>query len=184
LPAGSRNRNGVARGVTALGLAALALAQTGAAPARKTPSGLPVPRYVSLKFSEVNARGGPGEDYRLLWTYRTKGLPLQVVAETYDWRRICDPEGSMAWVKRTAVESRRTVMRAAAEPLTLRRRPDESAGVAAVLNGRSIASLGDCRGGWCRVSAGRAEGWAPASSLWGVDENPQCRPPAPPQKRK
>ena len=51
---------------------------------RKTPSGLDVPRYVSLKFNEVNARGGPGDDYKLLWTYRARGLPLQVIAETSD----------------------------------------------------------------------------------------------------
>ena len=49
---------------------------------RETPSGLPVPRYVSLKFAEVNARGGPGDDYKLLWVYRAKGLPMQVIAET------------------------------------------------------------------------------------------------------
>lgn len=177
----TRNRNGAVACV----LASLALAGLAAAPAaRKTPSGLPVPRYVSLKFSEVNARGGPGEDYKLLWTYRTKGLPLQVVAETYDWRRICDPEGSMAWVKRTAVDSRRTVMRASPQPLSLRRRPDAGSGPVAVLNGRSIALLEDCKDGWCRVSAGSAKGWAPASSLWGVDEQPQCKPPPPPRRRK
>ncbi len=44
------------------------------------PSGLPVPRYVTLKFDTVNARGGPGDDYKLLWVYRTRGLPLQIVA--------------------------------------------------------------------------------------------------------
>ena len=181
MTARSRNRK---RAGAALALAALALAGLGAAPARKTPSGLPVPRYVSLKFSEVNARGGPGEDYKLLWTYRTKGLPLQVVAETYDWRRICDPEGAMAWVKRTAVDSRRTVMYPAPQPLTLRRRPDSGAGAAAVLNGHSIAGLDDCKDGWCRLSAGRAKGWAPASSLWGVADEVQCKPPPPPARRK
>ena len=62
---------------------------------RQTPSGLPVPRYVSLKFDVVNARSAPGDDSRLLWIYRAKGLPVQVVAETPEWRRICDPEGGL-----------------------------------------------------------------------------------------
>lgn len=183
-PVRSRNRNDASPLKAAL-LGAVALAAgLGAAPPRKTPSGLPVPRYVSLKFSEVNARQGPGEDYNLLWTYRSRGLPLQVVAETYDWRRICDPDGSMAWVKRTAIDSRRTVMRAAREPLPLRRRATESAAVTAILNGRSIAVLDDCKNGWCQVSAGRAKGWAPASALWGVAENVQCRTPEPPKTRR
>ena len=45
---------------------------------RETPSGLPVPRFVALKHDPANARGGPGDDYRLLWVYHNKGLPLQV----------------------------------------------------------------------------------------------------------
>ena len=67
---------------------------------RPTPSGLPVPRYVSLKFDTVNARAAPGDDSRLLWVYRQRGLPVQVVAETAEWRRICDPERGLAWVHR------------------------------------------------------------------------------------
>ena len=56
-----------------------------------TPSGLPVPRYVSLKFDSVNARAGPSDDHRLLWVFHARGLPVQVIAETEDWRRVCDP---------------------------------------------------------------------------------------------
>ena len=62
---------------------------------RVSPSGLPVPRYVSLKFDTVNARSAPGDESRLLWVYHAKGLPVQVVAETPEWRRICDPERAL-----------------------------------------------------------------------------------------
>ena len=103
--------------IALIGFAPLLL---GAAPVDKTtPSGLPVPRYVSLKFAEVNARAGPGDDSRLLWVYRAKGLPVQVVAETDEWRRICDPEGGLAWVHKRTTDGRRTVMRLAAGPLPL-----------------------------------------------------------------
>jgi SH3-like domain-containing protein len=152
-------------------------AEAGEAP-RRTPSGLPVPRYVSLKFGEVNARAGPGDDYKLLWTYRVRGLPLQVIAETADWRRVCDPEGSMAWVHQRTVDTRRNVMRTRAEPLPMLRRPEVKAQTVALLSGRALASLETCREGWCRIEAGRAKGWAPAGELWGTDERPQCRPSA------
>jgi SH3-like domain-containing protein len=141
-----------------------------------TPSGLKVPRYVSLKFGEVNARAGPGDDYRLLWTYRARGLPLQVIAETADWRRVGDPEGAVAWVHQRTVEARRTVMRTQATPLAMRRRPDPGSHVTAMLTGRSLAVLGVCRAGWCQVQAGRAKGWAPAAGLWGTSDAPQCKP--------
>ncbi len=58
----------------ALGGVALALAAGACAYAaeRATPSGFPVPRYVTLKFGTVNARAGPGDDHRLLWVYKVK----------------------------------------------------------------------------------------------------------------
>jgi SH3-like domain-containing protein len=147
----------------------------GADQGRKTPSGLPVPRYVSLKFDEVNARGGPGDDYRLLWVYRTKGLPVQVVAETTDWRRICDPTGGLAWVKATGVDGRRTALRALPQPLPLHKTPAIGGKIEAILAGRSIAQLKTCKGGWCELKTSGGSAWAPAGELWGTDERQQCR---------
>jgi SH3-like domain-containing protein len=164
----------------------ISVAEAGDSPGvrRETPSGLPVPRYVSLKFGEVNARAGPGDDYRLLWTYRARGLPLQVIAETSDWRRVCDPEGAVAWVHQRTVDTRRTVMRVRPDPAPLRRRPDARSGVVAELAGRAVAALDTCRDGWCRVSAAGAKGWARSDAVWGVDERQQCRPRTPVPRRR
>lgn len=148
-------------------------------PHRRTPSGLPVPRYVSLKFGEVNARAGPGDDYRLLWTYKARNLPLQVIAETSDWRRVCDPDGGMVWVHQRTVDTRRTVMRRKAEGLDLHAKAAMDSTVVAQLAGRAIASLDDCKGGWCKVSAGGVEGWIPQGEVWGTAEAAQCKPPVP-----
>ena len=138
---------------------------------RETPSGLSVPRYVSLKFAEVNARGGPGDDYKLLWVYRAKGLPVQVIAETQDWRRVCDPTGAKAWVKATGVDGRRTVMRLKADPLPLLDKPS-GAKTKAILAAHAVAYLDRCEKGWCRL---KASGWAPEGEVWGTGEQRQCR---------
>jgi SH3-like domain-containing protein len=142
---------------------------------RQTPSGQPVPRYVSLKFDKVNARAGPGDDYDLKWIYRVKGLPLQVVAETDEWRRVCDAQGAMSWVHRRTTDGRRTVMRTQAVALVLHARPDETSPEAATLVGRSLAELKDCQGDWCRVAVGRAQGWLRSDEVWGLAPAPQCR---------
>src|SRR6185437_13740592 len=95
----------------------------GKAAERQTPSGLPVPRYVSLKFDKVNARAGPGDDHRVLWDYRVRGLPVQVIAETAEWRRICDPDGQLAWVHKRTTDGRRTTINMTQAPQPLYRRP-------------------------------------------------------------
>jgi len=141
---------------------------------RVTPSGLPVPRYVTLKFDPVNARAGPGDDHRLLWVYHAKGLPLQVIAETADWRRVCDPDGSLSWVHKRSVDGRRAAMRLETTPLPLHAGPRDSAAVVAYLAPRAEAQLDKCQKGWCRLAAGQTEGWAPQDQVWGADERPQC----------
>jgi SH3-like domain-containing protein len=63
-----------------------------------TKSGLPVPRFVSLKPDRVNVRGGPTRDHDVTFVYTRAGLPVEITAESDNWRRIRDSEGSEGWV--------------------------------------------------------------------------------------
>jgi SH3-like domain-containing protein len=171
---GERGRRGVAAAILLLALAGCGDRGKAAAGQRETPSGLPVPRYVALKFGEVNARGGPGDDYKLLWVYHARGLPVQVVAETREWRRVCDPMGGLAWVKSTGVDGRRTVARLKGEPLALLEKPQTAAKISARLAGKATARLDKCKDGWCRIKASGGSGWAPAGEVWGTDDQTQC----------
>lgn len=158
----------------ALGLAVFAAGPALAQGPRVTPSGLEVPRYVSLKYAEVNARKGPDEAHQLLWVYRAKGLPVQVVAETREWRRICDPEGGLAWVHKRTVDGRRSAMRVQSTNLPLLKSPKDGVKVTAYLKARGIASLDKCEDGWCRLRADGASGWAREREIWGADPAVQC----------
>ena len=100
---------------------------------------------------------------------------MQVVAETAEWRRVCDPEGGLAWVHRRVTDGRRSVMNTDARPAPLYRKPRIGAETAAYLAPRSLASLMRCQKGWCRVKADRATGWVREGALWGTAEVPQCR---------
>jgi SH3-like domain-containing protein len=142
---------------------------------RQTPSGYPVPRYVTLKFGKVNARAGPGDDHRLLWVYSSKGLPVQIVAETAEWRRVCDPDRGLAWVHKRVTDGRRGVMNTGARPQPLYRKPKRGAEPSAYLNARAVASLVRCEKGWCRIKAEGGSGWVREGALWGTSETPQCR---------
>jgi SH3-like domain-containing protein len=152
------------------GMAACAVAAD-----RQTPSGLPVPRYVTLKFNEVNARSGPGDDYAARWVYRVRGLPVQVVAETAEWRKVCDPEGGSAWVHRRTTDGHRGVIRMSAQSLALHAKPDPGSPVVAILAPRSMAALDKCKNGWCRVQGQKRYGWTPQAEVWGTADAAQCR---------
>jgi SH3-like domain-containing protein len=57
-------------------------------------SGLPLPRYVSLKSDHVNVRAGPTKDNDAAWVYTRSGLPIETTAEFENRRRVRDSEGA------------------------------------------------------------------------------------------
>jgi len=141
-----------------------------------TPSTLPVPRFVSLKFGEVYARKGPGEDHRILWIWRSKGMPLEVVAETSDWRRVRAPDGSVAWAHKRGIDGHMTVMRVKPGPVAMLSSPKPGARVVAWLSPNAVAALEKSEGDWRKIKASGQSGWVPAAEVWGAGAPTPCRP--------
>lgn len=156
------------------GLAVMSGGSTIMPSGRPTPTGLEVPRWITLKSNRVRARQGPGLDYNIMWEYRTAGMPVQVIAETTEWRKICDAEGSVAWIHRTVASGRRGVFNHSDEPVALHNSRSRTASVRALLNPRSLASLEECRDGWCRVRARKIKGWVPENTLFGTQTRTLC----------
>lgn len=139
------------------------------APGRGPVTSLPLPRYVSLKTSEGNARRGPGLAHRIDWVFTQPGMPLRVTAEHENWRRVEDAEGAGGWVHYSLLSGTRTVL--VTEDLTeLLSRPDPRAEIVARAEIGVVARLLECRGDWCRIAREGLRGWAPRSALWGVDQ--------------
>ena len=164
----------IAGAAVLLGLGVFAGAGATMPDGRPTPTGLEVPRWVSLKSSEVRARTGPGLDYEILWEYRAAGLPIQVIAETREWRKVCDPEGAVAWVHRSVVSARRGAFNASVEEVPVHSGRSETASVKARFSPRSVIALDDCKDGWCEVRARKLRGWVPEASIFGAGDRPLC----------
>lgn len=130
-------------------------------------SGLPVPRYSSLRYDKVYGRSGPSRDYPVEWTYERAGLPVVIVRESRDWRKVRDPQGDEVWIKNTQLSGERTAMTMSAG--AIRQRPDDRSAVVADFRPGGVVTLGDCLHGWCRVEAEGLSGWTRQAQLWGAD---------------
>jgi SH3-like domain-containing protein len=161
--------------LTAAGFGLAACDRDGADARPDTPSGQPVPRWVSLRSGQVNGRAGPGPDYPVVWQYTVRGLPVQVLGETREWRRVCDPDGAVAWIAATRTAGRRTAMRVKPGELPLRAAPKAEARVTARLAARAVADVDRCEDGWCRLSVGDVRGWAPEGEVFGTQTARQCQ---------
>ena len=128
---------------------------------------LPLPRYVSLKTDEGNARRGPALDQRIDWVFVREDMPLRITAEYGHWRRVEDRDGEGGWVHYSLLSGTRTVI-VDRDRLPLRTTPEDNAQEIALLEQNVVARLESCERDWCRLSAGGYGGWAPKDSLWGV----------------
>lgn len=133
-----------------------------------TPSGMPVPRMVSLKTGTTYCRSGPSFQHPVRLTFMRQRLPVIVIAETRDhWRKIRDKEGDECWAHRSKLSGAETAL-VMEEGLSLHARPDAGALVKARLAQGVIAKVERRRNGWLKISADGVKGWAPASAFWGA----------------
>ncbi len=148
--------------------AAAEAAQRGAA------TGLPLPRFVSLKSGRVNLRIGPGRDYPVSWRYVKAGIPVEIIQEYDNWRRIRDADGTEGWVMQSLLSGKRTAIAAPwnqgnAEKLVgLYSEAGASAGQVAVLEPGVLTRVESCNGDWCKVDASGASGYVRQSEIWGA----------------
>jgi len=137
-------------------------------------SGLPVPRFVSLKPDKVNVRAGPTRHHDVTWQFTRAGLPVEITAESDNWRRIRDWEGSEGWVYHSLLSGRRTAMvisKAKEELVPLFGAADDHGPVVARLQAGVSASVRKCTGKWCQIAGTGFDGWIAQERLWGVYPN-------------
>lgn len=141
--------------------------QAATAEGRGPVTNLPLPRFVSLKDSTVNARRGPSLSHRIDWEFKHAGMPMRLTAEFGHWRRVEDRDGAGGWVHYSLLSGVRTVI--VEEDMTeLHARADAKSAVVGLAEMGAIARLGDCTAEWCKISAEAASGWVEKARIWGV----------------
>ena len=141
----------------------------------KGASGLPLPRFVSLKSRKVNIRIGPSTDYPVAWMYMKSGTPMEIIQEYENWRRVRDADGTEGWVNQALLSGERTAvaapwMRSKGTDIyvNLRRDPQSTAAVVAKLQPGVVVQLDECNGDWCRAQANGTKGWVSQAEIWGA----------------
>lgn len=144
-----------------------------AQPVTLGPSGLPLPRFVSLKASRVNLRIGPGRNYSVEWLYLKSGLPMEIIQEFDNWRRVRDSEGAEGWINQSLLSGKRTAIvapwqRGKDAQVSLMAAARDDARVVAWIEPGAVGTIRSCNGQWCRMSFDGPTGWIAQSQIWGA----------------
>lgn len=130
-------------------------------------SGYLVPRYVSLARDTVNVRTGPDGKYPVIWVFKKTGLPVKVIAEYKDWRKIIDSEGATGWIWGHLLSSKRLGL-IIAEKQPLLKKPDDNQPVAVIAEAGVIGKITRCDKGWCELDVNGFTGWLKQGQFWGT----------------
>ncbi len=163
------------RGARILAIALAAIVWSGPAPgaadavaARGQVTDLPLPRFVSIRANTANARRGPGLTHRVDWEFVRRGLPVEVVAEYGQWRRVRDVDGYGGWVHHTLLSGARTGLVVGDAPVELHTGPNAATALRALAEPGVVGRISACEGAWCELRLEGARGWVPRDRLWGV----------------
>ena len=127
-----------------------------------------LPRFVSLRSDEVNVRTGPGVRYPIKWVIKRENMPVEIIAEYEDWRKIRDIEQDAGWVHKAMLTGRRTgIIRANGK--NIYKDADEKSHLVAKANKGAIVSIKNCDV-FCEVKTKEIEGYTKPENLWGVYE--------------
>ena len=135
--------------------------------AQRKGSGLPIPRFASLRSDEVNVRTGPGTRYPVDWVFKRKTMPVEIVAEYENWRKIRDWQGASGWVHQSLLTGKRSFI-IASKAASLHKTPAPAAEVIAKLEPEVMGEIRSCSGEWCRVKVSSVSGWLERTDMWGV----------------
>jgi len=131
-------------------------------------TGLPLPRYVSLKTTEGRARRGPNRSHRVDWIFTRRDMPLRVTAEFEHWRRVEDNEGQGGWMHYSLLSGVRTAL-ITRDMAPMRSQPRPGASEVAYLEHGVVARIMSCDPEWCRLRVENLRGWVARDALWGVE---------------
>ena len=126
------------------------------------------PRFVSQRVETAYMREGPSYAHKVLWVYRHKGYPLQVIASFDIWRRVRDRDGTVGWMNSEMLSDNRTVLVTGKDKVARHASEDPSSKVVGLAEPGAILALKACHRDACRASAKTVDGWVAKDRLWGV----------------
>lgn len=137
-------------------------------------TGLPIPRFVSLKSGKANMRVGPGGKYQVAWLYKKKGLPIEIIQEFDNWRKVRDAEGNEGWMLHSLLSGKRTAIINPWESdktkglADLKSDDNPASSTIAKIEPGVVAQVDYCGENYCHLTIGKKDGYVSKANVWGV----------------
>ena len=135
-----------------------------------TDTGLKIPRFVSLKSDNSNLRVGPSENYPIKLKYIVANIPVEIIDEYKNWRKIIDYEENEGWIHKSLIKGKRFAIVNTPYENSLQVFNKPKGSNIGKIGKRNILEVKTCLMNWCKIKYGKNTGWVNKLNLWGVYE--------------
>ncbi len=118
-----------------------------------------------LKNNKVNVRYGPSFDYPIKYIYKKIKLPVKVIDEKENFRRIIDHKKNSGWIHVSQLKKSNSVI-TTSEKILFKKPTKYSRPLARLDKGRLLILL-KCEKNWCNIETDEYSGWINKNYLWG-----------------
>ncbi len=124
--------------------------------------------FLSLKNKKVNVRYGPGFDYPIKYIYKKIFLPLEVIDNKENFRRIIDFKKNSGWIHISQLKKNNSLI-VLGDKILFSKSSKFSKPLAKLEKGRLLI-IKKCKNNWCKVKTESYSGWIETANIWGTTE--------------
>ena len=121
--------------------------------------------FLMLKNSKVNVRIGPGFDYPIKFIYKKKYLPVKIIDNKENFRKIIDHKKNSGWIHISQLKKINSIL-VLSDRILFKKPTYNSKPLANIKSGRLFV-IEKCKKNWCEVSSQGYSGWITTENVWG-----------------
>ena len=122
-------------------------------------------RFLMLKNDKVNVRYGPGFKYPIKFIYKKRFLPVKVIDNKENFRRIIDHKNNSGWIHVSQLKKVNSLI--VSEDTILFSKASKFSKPLAKLEKGKLLIVKKCQENWCKVSDENYLGWINTNNPWG-----------------
>ena len=122
-------------------------------------------KFLSLKYSKVNVRYGPGLDYPIKYIYKKINLPVKVIDKKENFRRIIDLKKNSGWIHWTQLKKSKSLI-TLKDKILFKKPSLFSKPILRLQKGRLLI-IKKCKKEWCKIKSENYLGWIKTDNVWG-----------------
>jgi len=124
----------------------------------------------SLKNTKVNVRLGPSKNYPIKYVYEKKYLPVKIIDEHYNWRKVRDYDNDSGWIHISQLSKIKTTVTMKNNQVVYSS-PSIYSKPKVKLEIYQVLTIKKCNRIWCEIKNSETNGWIKKEHLWAINDH-------------